>query len=296
MINIFWPYYNKNGISDQLYGLVYFFKRNGLKWRLSNKLCTYCTNITIENFNQDSSKYITEFCELHQIKIKVLVTEFLTKNSRHEYFVNDIKSPLKLDNIDKTNKMSERFFFLNKISKYIDSFISILNIPNLVDYKNFFGVDNIYSIDLGFFSKYSSDIMPIYDFYFSGAITNHREEILKDLSKDFKLFSENKFVSDYERRINISKCKYSLNIPQSPSWKGDSLMRVLFSLSNNKPVISLNRNNIYMGELSDYIICYEDALSIRRNFKNVELSIPNSIHTNQFGNDETALILSFKSY
>ena len=293
MINIFWPYENKNGITDQIFSLTDFFKRNGIKWQISKYLCTNCKNLAIENFDQLNSNYLINFCEIHKIKVTVLVTEFLRKNNNNQYLINDILEPINIQKSNNKNNLLNRVFYLKKIAPYIDSFISILNIPSLTEYHDFFGINNLYSIDIGFSSKNSSEIVPLYDFYFSGALTDYRKDIIYDLSRKYSVLTEKKFVSDHDRIINIAKCRYSLNIPQSESWKGDSLMRVLFSLRNNKLVISLNKNKIDMDELSKYIIEYDNFLI--KNYYKSEILIPNNIKTNLFPEDEAALLFSIRN-
>ena len=136
--------------------------------------------------------------------------------------------------------------------------------------------------------------MPIYDFYFSGALTNYRKNILDDLSKNYKVLVEKNFIKDQDRISNMAKCKYSLNIPQSSSWKGDSLMRILFSLRNDKLVLSFNKNSINMGQLSKYIIDYDEFLR-DKDSKRMKISIPNALHTNYFHEDELRLASSIKN-
>ena len=70
-------------------------------------------------------------------------------------------------------------------------------------------------------------------------------------------------------------------------------MRVLFSLRNNKLVISLNKNKIDMDELSKYIIEYDNFLI--KNYYKSEILIPNNIKTNLFPEDEAALLFSIRN-
>jgi len=287
-VNIFWPYYNRNGISDQLFIITEFFKNNNIEYKVSSSLSTCSTNLMIENFDQMTTDYVDKFCNKHDLKIDVLVTEFITKK-RNLYFLNDIKDPLDLNQISN-NPFINRFYYLNSISKHINSFISILNIPDLTNYMELFNVDCGYRLDISFVRDLEPKYVSNYDFYFSGQLTKYRLDIINDLSKKYSIYYEKDFIPEAERIINLNKCKFSLNIPQSPLWKWNSIMRIIFSIRCGKYIVNLNESPETIFD--DYMINISNMVD-ESEIKKMDYLIKTNLFSNDVNNYLKSLNNSF---
>ena len=265
MLNIFWPYATRNSVSDQLWFLRKLCYENDIPVTVSHQLDPISHNIAIENLNEESAGYIERFCSRYEQCISVLVTEFLSPGGgAGELYVN---GELLHRDREYNPELRSRFENLRRISKFIYSFISLGGQPDPKSYCDIYGVRRAIDFEIPNIGVSLQPVQPKeFDLYFSGSLTRYRKQVLCDLEQaGLCLLVEGRFVSENNRKSQLRRCSFNLNIPQSPSWRWLSTMRVLFGLRQG--VLAAQPTNKPDFPLSDFVLAFSDRRSLWESFE-----------------------------
>lgn len=260
MLNLYWPYATINSISDQVWFIRRLCSDHSIPFTISHQLDPISHNLVLENLNDESTNYIVRFCTKYSLPVSLVVTEFLEPGpKKDELIVNG-----ELLHVDREYNpaLRHRFDNLKKIHGYIHSYISLGGQPCAASYCEIFSVGHWFDFevpDLRFSPEPVSE--KPYDLHFSGSMTIHRTEVLKNLERSgFSLLVESRFVSEEVRRAQLSQCAFNLNILQTTVWPWLSTMRVLFGARNG--AFTAQTNQPPDVPLAEFVLHFTDRNSL----------------------------------
>lgn len=233
------------GISDQLEFFVKILKDFGYGISVSKLPKKNSLNFVIENFcTLKDRKTLIDFCTSNRKKVSVIMTEHLDFINNSVYFHG---KNLTDDNdyMGQATKI-QRVLGLVECSKLFNSLVTLGDLPYLKGIDKLLVNIPIYRLpfpSIKFFPKKSDKVE--YDFLFIGALTSYRKGLIRNISKfgfsvRYPNFKRNLFISRKLRNHYLSSSRVSLNIPQVKNWSWLSTMRIIVSLANGKPTLSMN--------------------------------------------------------
>lgn len=233
-----------SGISDQLEFFIKTFRDFGYGVSVSKFPKKNSLNFVIENFSTIRDRQIlVDFCLTNKKRVSVIMTEHIDfiKNSVYFHGKNLTDSS---DYMAQTTKI-QRVLGLIECSKFINSLVSLGDLPTLNNLSTFLPSIPIYRLPFPSIKFFLNESGLRNDFLFIGALTTYRKELIKGIcgfgfNVCFPNFKRNFFISRKLRNHYVSSSKVVLNIPQVKDWFWLSTMRVIVSLANGKPTLSIN--------------------------------------------------------
>lgn len=214
-------------IGDQIQNVSRSLSYLGYQVEVTNSLRDGCLNIVPEGFTRFGARYINEYCRAQKQKICLLMTEHLDLVDGW-LTVNDV--PLG-DANEYLPVAYDRIANLLLIYPSI-RFLAILgHLPAVGSLKKVF--PKIPILTLPYVPLPLEVSTPHenrrFDLCFTGSMTKYREKIIGLLERYFKCAWT--FANDASDRAALIKAsRLNLQIPQNPTWRHVSPMRVIFAL------------------------------------------------------------------
>lgn len=222
-------------IGDQISSVRRALSRYGFQIDVSNELRDHALNIIPEGFTRFAANYICEYCRTRSKKIALLITEHVDLDGRVS--LNDV--PLGEINEYSPNAHT-RFANLLAVLPHVRLFLVVGHLPDPNKLRKVFRAIPIVNVP---YVPLDPDDVPSFagrrlELCFTGSITRHRELMMKLLDRHFRCVWT--FSNDPEaRRVTTANSQFNLQIPQNPSWRHISPMRVIFALGAGTSTLNL---------------------------------------------------------
>ena len=226
------PHYT---IRDQIWFISEVFSQQGYELICSKTLRTDCINLMIENFVEEDHGLCEAFCRKFNKQIGIIMTEHI-ELERAGFSFNG--SPLE-DTAYIGNK-GQRLFGTLSLAECVFGFFTLGELPELRTWTDILPNQRVHRLPYpAIRSVARHPTRRDHDIVFTGTVTPHRESVLKDAAKKYKLARAEPESSERQRSELYAKAKIALNIPQTRSWKWVSPMRVLFGLRAGTPTVHI---------------------------------------------------------
>lgn len=231
-----------HGISDQIEYFLAVMRQNDYQVSLGRKPRIDALNVVIENFSENTSRTLINFCRNSGKRVAVIMTEHIDFIKGQIYIHGD---PLWSDN-DYMNPATQfaRIKNLMDCAKYLRCFFVLGDLPELLNINDVFPGVAVRTLPFPKLQSLSlTDLVqgnnPAVDLAFTGYVTNYRADLLKQLETEMSVTCPGTFVSRSARDDFNRLARIVLNIPQRKEWKWLSLMRILAALRCGRATVSL---------------------------------------------------------
>ncbi len=231
-----------HGISDQIEYFLAVMQQNDYQVSVGRKPRTEALNVVIENFSENTSQILINFCRNQGKRVAVIMTEHIDLIKGQIFIHGD---PLWSDN-DYMHPVTQvaRIKNLMDCTEYIRCFLVLGDLPELLNSNDMFPGVAVRTLP---FPKLQSICPanleqgnnPTADLAFTGYATNYRAELLKQLEVEMSVTCPGTFVSRKARDDFNLSARLALNIPQRQDWHWLSLMRILAALRCGRATVSL---------------------------------------------------------
>lgn len=228
------------GISDQVDFFVFALKQRGYDVTLGKQPKLDALNVVIENFSDETSEILTNFCSTYNKKVAVIMTEHIDFINNTIYMHGE-KLWTDNDYMHPYTQVS-RLRGLMACQPYIRAFFILGDLPVLQNFSSFFVGMSVFNIPfpkleyIDNVNHFSSDAI------FTGFVTEYRKSILQILEQKYNIScpTVSKFLSRAKRGHYYEASKIVLNLPQRPEWKWLSLMRIIAALRHGRATVSID--------------------------------------------------------
>lgn len=243
-------------IQDQVWFLEKVLREHNFVVTVSEQLSVDDLNLVIENFEPTASRHILNFCQTHNKKIGVVLTE-------HIDFIDDKvlfngKPESVYDEYQKNRAV--RLIGLLALSEVTYGYLTLGDYPKLVGFNNIVDNAQIFRLPYPHIKRefgFEISKSPQYDFLFTGTVTSYRESII-DALRSISNCSTAKFGNtETDRKDLLGTARFSLNIPQRPDWLWTSPMRVLFGFRSGRVTVHIGEKDDC--KLKDFILYIPEA-------------------------------------
>ncbi len=227
------------GISDQIEFFFMIMQQHGYPVSMSRKPRLDALNVVIENFSEESSEQLIEFCKQTGKRVAVIMTEHLDLLDG-ELFFHGERLDVPNDYMHPATQMARVKNLMDCVT-YLRSILVLGDLPQLKGSERMFPGLPCRSLPFPKLQKVApGDIFPTNDLAFSGALTEFRKKVLRSLKHRCTVNYPNHFLSRRARDKLNESARIILNIPQRPGWRWLSLMRVIAGLRCGRATVSVN--------------------------------------------------------
>ncbi|MDQ3185877.1 MAG: hypothetical protein M3Q16_05330 [Pseudomonadota bacterium] len=231
------------GITEQIEFFYLALKSQGREVSISNHPEPSALNVVIENFNKNSAGIVETFCRKYHKRVGMILTEHLDFN-QGEIFFHGARLGVDSDYMHPATKR-ERLLNLILLREHTKCFFRLGDLPMLHGVERMLPGMPVITIPfpklkLTDRSPRSVSGPPIYDFVFTGHLTNYRRQILGKLEKQYNVWVANTMSSRRRRDALNTMGRFVLNIPQNENWPWISSMRVLAALRCGRVTVTTN--------------------------------------------------------
>jgi hypothetical protein len=233
-----------HGISDQVEFFLSILRQHGHPVTVGRRPNITALNTVIENFSAATAPTLIDFCQTHGKRVSVIMTEHLDFVN-HEITIHG--APLWSDN-DYMHPATQlaRIQSLMECAGQIRGFLVLGDLPELRGMHSLMPGIPVRTLP---FPKLATPPPPPSwqalpaDLVFTGVITSHRAEILRELGATLKLATPNGFIPRKARDLLSQTGRLVLNLPQRPDWRWLSLMRIIAALRCGRASVSLGTSD-----------------------------------------------------
>lgn len=236
-----WVYnHPPHGISDQVEFFIAIMRQNGHGVTMGRLPRQDALNVVIENFSDETSAILMNFCRETGKRVSVIMTEHLDFIDREIYIHGD---PLWSDNdyMHPATQIS-RIRNLMDCACYIRGFFVLGDLPQLLNMNMMMPGVAVRTLpfpvltwpeDTPHWAALPADLV------FTGAVTGYRAELIDVLKSQLVVRHPDGFLSRKGRDKFCQLGRLNLNIPQRPDWQWLSLMRIIAALRCGRATVSL---------------------------------------------------------
>lgn len=231
------------GISDQVAFFASCLRQHDYSISIGRRPRESALNVVIENFPFYNRDILIGFCKTAKKRVAVILTEHMDfKNGQLLFHGAALGAE---SHYMHRSAQIARFRSLLECLPQISCFLVLGDLPRLQNIGEcLLGVE-IRSIPFPDIdgSRWMDQKVTIQnDLVFTGALTEHRKQVLASLrAEGFRVAVPDSFISMKRRNALNKSAKLILNIPQSPSWRWLSPMRVIAGLACGRPTVSIGR-------------------------------------------------------
>lgn len=226
------------GISDQLEFFLLIMKQHDYSVSCSRKPRLDALNVVIENFSENSSQTLIDFCEQTGKRVALIMTEHLDLQNG-EILIHG-------ERLWNNNDYMHPAMQAARVKNLMDCLPYLRTLWVLGDLPQLKGADQIFPglavRRLPFPTLPLVDVAshaPEVDFIFTGIVTAFREQRLRAIAATHSLKHTTQLVSRNSRDQMNKTARWILNIPQRSDWRWLSLMRVFAALRCGRATVSL---------------------------------------------------------
>lgn len=241
------------GVSDQVDFIKETVAEAGCHLSVGRFLRPDSINILIENFSPAARDMVIEFCQHHQTRVFVVMTEHIDFQLGQIFFHGQIWKDSDYMPVEVQRK---RLVSLLEMTPWIAGFLTLGDLPELIGFDTM--VSGASPLRLPFprilRAETGQGEQAPYDFIFTGVLTEYRRQVLAQLSEHFRVYASSNKLSRAARRRLYHKGRIILNIPQSEEWGWISPMRVMAAARCGRPCVSIGRMDpSVLGRINAYI-------------------------------------------
>lgn len=227
-----------SGIGDQLVFFWLLMKQQGYRVTMSRRPRLDALNVIIENFSEDSSQTLIEFCERTGKRVAIIMTEHLDL-SDDELLIHGLPLRNKNDYMAPETQLM-RIKNLMDCAPWLRAIFTLGDLPELKGSALMFPGIPVRTLPFPALHRIAvAAETPQNDFAFSGGSTVFRTRILQKVAASHSLIQTTQYPSRKRRdQINAS-ARIVLNVPQRLGWRWLSPMRIIAALNCGRATVSI---------------------------------------------------------
>lgn len=226
------------GISDQVEFFFLIMRQHGYSVSMSRRPRRDSLNVVIENFSEQTSGELIEFCERTGKRVALIMTEHLDLIGRRLFIHGE---PLWSENdyMHPVTQVARIKNFMDCVP-YFTTIFTLGDLPKLDGASTMLPGLGVRSLPFPKLDRVNvATHSPECDFVFTGALTAFREQLLQAVASSYLVSYTKEFLPRKRRDQLSSTGRVVLNLPQRSSWKWVSLMRIIAALRCGRATVSI---------------------------------------------------------